>query len=275
MRFTPEPCSATRVTASTMSEPWCSSFANTSNPARWPLVALAAVLTAAVAACAGAAPVRPTSSPLLNTPSPAIPTPEPSALPSASPTAAPTPSPTPAIVTAGEPTCASSALHLAYSQALSGAAAGSFIVALGIWNRGSRPCKLRGWATVQFLNPTGGLVPTHWVETTSNSSGSAQPRSVSLLPCAEAGGCALTSTPAAYISVGGDDTFEPCVTAASVRVVVPGSSTPVVVNLREPGFVDGQIFCSDGSVWLLPILRTRTAVALAGHPGRVLPPRVP
>jgi hypothetical protein len=157
-------------------------------------------------------------------------------------------------VTADEPTCASSELQLAYSQALSGAAAGSFIVALGIWNRGSQPCKLRGWATVQFLNPTGSLVPTHWVETTSNSSGSAQSRSVSLLPCGGASGCAPASTPAAYISVGGDDTFEPCVTAASVRVVVPGSSTPVVVNLREPGFEDGQIFCSDGSVWLLPIL---------------------
>ncbi|MHB8487706.1 MAG: DUF4232 domain-containing protein [Candidatus Dormibacteria bacterium] len=221
-------------------------------------VVLAAVLTAALAACAGAAPARPTSSPLPSTPSPATPSPEPSALPSVAPTAAPTvaptPSPTPPIVTAGEPTCASSQLQIAYSQALGGGAAGSFVVALGIWNRGSRPCKLRGWATVQFLNPTGGLVPTHWVETTSDFSGSAESRVVSLLPCAGADGCAPDSTPAAYISVAGDDVIEPCVTAAGVRVVVPGSSTPVVVNLRASGFEDGQIFCSDGEAWLLPIL---------------------
>lgn len=238
-----------------MSEPRHSSFAAAvSDRGRWPLVFLAAVLSAVVASCSSAAPVRPTSSPPPSTPSPTAPSPEPTAVPTALPTAVPTPSPTPAIVTGGEPTCASSHLQIAYSQALGGGAAGSFVVALGIWNRGSRPCRLRGWATVQFLNPTGGLVPTHWVETTSNSSGSAQPRTVSLLPCVGAGECAPASTPAAYISVGGDDTFAPCVTAASVRVVIPGSSTPVVVSLRGSGFEDGQIFCSDGSVWLLPIL---------------------
>jgi len=217
---------------------------------------VAAATATLLASCASSPTAR--SSSTIGTPSPFAPSPEPSASPSPTPfvlpTDPPTPSGTPAIVTAGEPICVAAQLQLGYSQALSGAAAGSFIVALGIWNRGTRPCTLRGWATVQFLNPAGGLVPTHWVETTSNSSGSAQPRMVSLLPCAGSGGCAPASTPAAYISIGGDDTFDPCVTAASVRVVIPGSSMPVVVNLRVQGFQDGQSFCSDGKVWLLPIL---------------------
>jgi hypothetical protein len=80
------------------------------------------------------------------------------------------------------------------------------------------------------------------VETTSDFSGSAEPTTVSLLPCAAAGGCAPDSTPSAYISIAGDDVIEPCVTAASIRVVAPGSSTPVVVNLRVYGNEDGQIF---------------------------------
>jgi hypothetical protein len=220
------------------------------------LVVLAAVLITLLASCAGSP--TPRSSPPLATPSSIAPSPEPSASPSSSPTpvatVAPTPSPTPVIVTAAEPTCAVTQLQMAYSQALSEGAAGSFVVALGIWNRGIRACKLRGWATVQFLNPTGGLVPTHWVETTTDFSGSAQAMWVSLLPCAGAGGCAPDTTPAAYISVAGDDVIEPCVTAASVRVVAPGTSTPIVVSLRVDGNENGQIFCSDGKVWLLPIL---------------------
>jgi hypothetical protein len=145
-------------------------------------------------------------------------------------------------------------LQLADSQGLSGAAAGSFAVALGIWNLGSRPCTLRGWATVQLLNAAGGLVPTHWVETTSDFSGSVVFTSVSLLPCAGTGGCTPNSTPGAYISVSGDDIFAPCVTAAAIRVVMPGSSKPVVVNLRVDGVSEGAIYCSDGGIWLLPIL---------------------
>jgi hypothetical protein len=97
-------------------------------------------------------------------------------------------------------------------------------------------------------------VPTHWVETTSDFSGSVVLRSVSLLPCAGTGGCTPSSTPGAFVSVAGDDIFEPCVTAAGIRVVMPGSSRPVVVNLRVSSSPDGDIFCSDGGVWLLPIL---------------------
>ena len=147
-------------------------------------------------------------------------------------------------------------MQIAFSQALSGGAAGSFTMALGIWNRGARPCRLRGWATIQFLNATGGLVPTHWVETTGDFSGSAQPVAVSLLPCASSGGCAAGSTPAAYISVAGDDVIEPCVTAARVRVVLPGSSNAVIDNLQADRFGEGEVFCSDGKVSVLPIAST-------------------
>jgi len=200
----------------------------------------------------------------LGTPTPTAPSPEPSTAPTSSPTvattAASTASPTAPVVTADEPTCASSQLQIAYSPSLGGGAAGNFTVALGIWNRGSHPCMLRGWATVQFLNPNGGLVPTHWVETTGDYSGSAQPVAVSLLPCATSGGCASDSTPAAYVSVAGDDVITPCVTAASVRVLTPGASTAVVVNLRVDGFGDGQVFCSDGKVWVLPVASTYPAL---------------
>jgi Protein of unknown function (DUF4232) len=154
----------------------------------------------------------------------------------------------------------SSQLQIAYSQALGGGAAGSFTVALGIWNRGGRPCTLRGWATVQFLNPAGGLVPTHWVETTADFSGSAEPVAVSLPPCTSSGGCASDSTPPAYISIAGDDVINPCVTAANIRVLTPGASTPIVVNLRVEGFAGGQVFCSDGKVSLLPIVSTFSAL---------------
>jgi hypothetical protein len=166
----------------------------------------------------------------------------------------PTPSPSPAIVTAGEAACSNSQLQLADSPGLGGAAAGSFVVAIGIWNLGSRPCTLRGWATVQLLNATGGLVPTHWVETTSDFSGRVVLRTVSLLPCAGTGGCTPNSTPGAYVGVSGDGIFQPCVTAAGIRVVMPRSSKPTVVNLRVDGSPDGAIYCSDGGIWLLPIL---------------------
>ena len=231
-------------------------------PARCVPVVLAIALSALLASCTGSP--SPPSTSGLGTPTPTAPSPEPStaptSLPSAAPAAAPTPSPTAPVVTADEPVCASSQLQIAYSPSLGGGAAGNFIVALGIWNRGSNPCKLRGWVTVQFLNPNGGLVPTHWVETTGNFSGSAQPVAVSLPPCASSGGCASDSAPAAYISVAGDDVINPCVTAASVRVLTPGASTAVVVNLRVDGFADGQVFCSDGKVWVLPIVSTYSAL---------------
>jgi hypothetical protein len=145
-------------------------------------------------------------------------------------------------------------VQIAFSRSLSGGAAGSFTMALGIWNRGARACRLRGWATIQFLNANGGLVPTNWLETTGDFSGSAQPVAVSLLPCAGSGGCTAVSAPAAYISVAGDDVLAPCVTAARIRVLLPGSSTAVVDNLQADGLGAGAVFCSDGKVSLLPIV---------------------
>ncbi|MFZ2035186.1 MAG: hypothetical protein WAW53_15655 [Candidatus Dormiibacterota bacterium] len=147
-------------------------------------------------------------------------------------------------------------MQIAFSQSLSEGAAGSFTMALGIWNRGARACKLRGWATIQFLNADGGLVPTNWLETTGDFSGSAQPVAVSLLPCAGSGGCTAGATPAAYFSVAGDDVIAPCVTAARVRVLLPGSSRAVIDNLQADGLGAGEVFCSDGKVSVLPIVST-------------------
>jgi hypothetical protein len=218
----------------------------------WGLGVLAIALITLVASCTTIPPAR-SESPT-PTPSPFAPPPEPTAVPLVSPLQQPTPSPSPAIVTAGEAACSNSQLQLADSLGLGGAAAGSFVVAIGIWNLGSRPCTLRGWATVQLLNATGGLVPTHWVETTSDFSGSVVLRTVSLLPCAGTGGCTPNSTPGAYVGVSGDGIFQPCVTAAGIRVVMPRSSKPTAVNLRVDGSPDGAIYCSDGGIWLLPIL---------------------
>jgi hypothetical protein len=221
---------------------------------------VASVFTATLASCTNSTLVLSPSSAPTSRQFPISPSPAPTALPSPSPTLPTTAPPTPAltapIVTNGEPTCASSQLQIALSPSLGGGAAGSFIVALGIWNRGSQPCKLRGWATVQFLNPAGGLVPTHWTETTSDFSGSAEPVAVSVLPCAASGGCASDSTPTAYVSIAGDDVISPCVTAASVRVLTPGATTPLLANLRVAGFQDGQVFCSDGKVSVLPVVST-------------------
>jgi hypothetical protein len=173
---------------------------------------------------------------------------------------APIPAPTAPIATASELTCAGSQLQIAFWPALSQGAAGSFTLALGIWNRGARPCRLRGWPTLQFLNPEGGLVPTHWMENTANFSGSTMPVTVSLLPCAGSGGCSSDDTPAAYISLAGDDVIPPCVTAAGVRVLTPGASTPVVANLRNENDTDGQVFCSDGKIDVLPIWSSFSAL---------------
>ncbi len=243
-----------------MSVPEQRSFTGASRRVARYCLLVAAALTATLVSCTSSPLVRTPSSAPLHTQPPITRSIAPATAPTASPTVRPTPSPTPPIVSAGEPTCASSQLQIAYSQALSGGAAGSFTVALGIWNRGERPCTLRGWATVQFLNPVGGLVPTHWIETTGDFSGSALPVAVSLPPCASSGGCASGSTPPAYVSIAGDDVINPCVTAARVRVLTPGSSMPVVVNLQTEGFEDGQVFCSDGKVSLLPIVSTFSAL---------------
>jgi Protein of unknown function (DUF4232) len=229
---------------------------------KWGGGALAIVMITLLASCTTIPPAR-SESPT-PTPSPFAPTPEPTAVPLVSPLQPPTPSPSPVIVTAGERPCSASQLQLADSPGLGGGAAGSFVVALGIWNLGNRPCTLRGWATVQLLNASGGLVPTHWLKVMSDFSGGAILRTISLAPCACAGGCAPASTPAAYVSIAGNDVLEPCVTAASIRVAIPGSSTPVVVAFRVDGLQESQVFCSDGGVYLLPILSPFSAL---GPPG--------
>ena len=69
------------------------------------------------------------------------------------------------------------------------------------------------------------------------------------------------ATPAAFIKFTGDDVIPPCETAAGVRVVLPGESTPIVADLRVDGFPDGQIFCSAGKIFVLPI---QSSVAALG-----------
>ena len=150
---------------------------------------------------------------------------------------------------------------MAYWPALSGAATGNVLLSLAVWNKAARPCKLRGWATLQLLNPTGGLVRTHWIDTTTLFFGSANPVTVSLLPCADPTDCA-SGIPAAYIAFAGDDVIPPCEIAAGVRVLMPGASTPVITTLRVNGFPDGQTLCSAGKIFVLPILSPQAAV---GH----------
>jgi hypothetical protein len=155
----------------------------------------------------------------------------------------------------------SSQLEMAFWAALSGGAAGNVRTSLAIWNHGSQPCKLRGWATLQFLNSGGGLVPTHWIETTASFFGSADPVAVSLPACEALSSCVAEASLAAYISFAGDDVLEPCETAAGIRVVTPGSSTPIVVNLRVGDFPNGQTYCSAGKIFVLPI---QSAAAVLG-----------
>jgi hypothetical protein len=144
-------------------------------------------------------------------------------------------------------------LQIAYWPALSGAAAGSFAVSLAIWNHGSRPCELRGWATLQFLDPAGGLVRTRWVESTATFFGRARPEAVSLIPCGGSNTCPTSAPPEAFINFAGDDVIQPCVTAAKVRVLTPGAALPVIANLSVQGFADGQVVCSDGEIFVLPV----------------------
>ncbi len=250
-----------RVTTSTMLRPHERSSAGTAS-SRVPghLVVLAAALATLLASCTGTPSVQTPSGSPHSTPSPPAPSIAPSALPSPSPTEAPTAQPSAPIPTANEPTCTGAQLQIAYWPALSGGAAGNAAISLAVWNRGARPCKLRGWPTLQFLNKAGGLVPTHWVETTSTFSGSARDVAVSLIPCAQPNRCAADAAPAAYINFSGDDVIEPCEVADSVRVITPGSSTPVVVNLRVDGFPDGQTFCSAGKIFVLPIQSSLAAL---------------
>lgn len=50
-----------------------------------------------------------------------------------------------------------------------------------------------------------------------------------------------------YISIRANGVLLPCKTATSIRVVLPGFRTSIVVNLEVPGdFPEGQVFCSGG-----------------------------
>lgn len=213
----------------------------------------AIALAVALASCSSApAPPPPTSS-AHNTPSAAPPSIAPTATPSAAPTPTSIAPPVAAVVTSNEPTCAGAQLQIAYWPGLSGGGAGTIGISLAIWNHGKRPCKLKGWATLQFLNSAGGLVPTHWVETTSIFTGSSDvlPIAVSLVTCTQPN--CTNAAPAAYISFDGDDVFSPCETADGIRVNTPGSSTPVFVNLRSGNWPHGQTFCSAGKIFVLPV----------------------
>jgi Protein of unknown function (DUF4232) len=208
---------------------------------------VAALVAVFVAACAsGSAHPSPTA-----TASPTI---------SASPTPVLTiPIPSPSVsaslpVVKSATTCTGSQLQIAYSPAGSSGGAGSFVLELAVWNHGVQPCQMRGWPSLQFLSRSGGLLPTHEVQTTSPIIGSANPVNIVILPCIPAMSCPPDSFHTAYISFGFDDVLQPCETAASIRVLTPGGSTPVVVDLRVAGSLpDGQVICSDGTIQVLPV----------------------
>jgi hypothetical protein len=83
---------------------------------------------------------------------------------------------------------------------------------------------------------------------------SANPINVVILPCIPGTGCPHDSFHTAYISFVFDDVIEPCETAARIRIITPGGSTPVVVDLQVAGsFPDGQVICSDGKIQVLPV----------------------
>jgi hypothetical protein len=210
-------------------------------------VVVATLIAVSVAACAsGSAHPSPTA-----TASPTI---------SASPTPVltiPIPSPSatvPLPVVKSAPTCGGSQLRIAYSSAGSSGGAGSFVLQLAVWNDGVGPCQMRGWPSLRFLSGSGGLLPTHEVQTTSPIIGSVNPVDVVILPCTTAMSCPPDSFHMAYISFGFDDVLQPCETAAGIRVLTPGASASVVVDLRVAGsFPDGQVICSDGIIQVLPV----------------------
>ncbi|HEY6782334.1 MAG TPA: DUF4232 domain-containing protein [Candidatus Dormibacteraeota bacterium] len=168
------------------------------------------------------------------------------------PTRSPSASVTSPVVTSAH-TCAGSQLRIVYSPAGSSGGAGDFVTALAVLNAGAQPCEMRGWPSLQFLGSGGSLLPTHEVQTTS-ALVSAKPVNVVILPCNPGMSCPPASFNTAYISFAFDDVIQPCETATGIRVLTPGGSTPVVVNLRIAGsFPDGQVICSDGKIEVLPV----------------------
>ena len=148
--------------------------------------------------------------------------------------------------------CTGSQLHIVYSPAESSGGAGDFVTALAVLNDGTQPCEMRGWPSLQFLGSSGRLLPTHEIQTTS-ALVSANPVNVIILPCNPRMSCPPSSFNTAYISFAFDDVIQPCESVAGIRVLTPGGSTPVVVNLRVAGFPDGQVICSDGKIQVLPV----------------------
>ena len=177
----------------------------------------------------------------------------------------PPPTASPSVSTAtSAPLCLASQLQVAYLMGPSGGGAGNISIVLGIRNRSARPCELRGWPILKLLASNGAELPTREVQTTSNFSLSASPQTVVLqtgtapLETSQPIGSApLGSTQDfgyGYVSIGGDDILLPCETAASIRVVLPGVSTSIVVSLRVPdAFPTGQVVCSAGAIQVLPV----------------------
>jgi Protein of unknown function (DUF4232) len=188
---------------------------------------------------------------------------EPTAQPKA-PRASPTPaqsvtSPSPTASTSSPaltkaPTCTASQLQVAYFPSGSGGAAGNSGLELAIWNHGVI-CQLRGWPELQLLDAVGAPLATNEARTTQTFFGTASPTSVVLYrSCGGTMGCPPGIFPPAYISIAGDDVIEPCETATGIRVVMPGGSTPVDVDLRVSGsFPSGLQFCSNGKIQVLPV----------------------
>ncbi len=177
----------------------------------------------------------------------------------------PPPTASPSVSTAtSAPLCLASQVQVAYLMGASGAAAGNTSIVLGIRNSSARPCELRGWPVLQFLASKGTRLPTREMQTTSNFSGSASLREVILqtgtapldttqgIGTAPVGSTQLVGY--GYISIGSNDILLPCETAASIRVLLPGMRTPIVVDLSVPGaFPTGQVVCSAGTIQVLPV----------------------
>jgi hypothetical protein len=153
-----------------------------------------------------------------------------------------------------------SQVQIGYLMGASGAAAGNTSIVLGVRNNGARPCELRGWPLLQFLASNGAALPTRETQTTSNFFLSTTLQTVILqtgtvpLDTSQELGSSPQVVGYSYISIGGDDILPPCETVASIRVVLPGVRTPIVVSLRVPiAFPAGQVVCSAGRVQVLPV----------------------